>query len=143
MVDENAIDAYYECLATFLPGIPRPFIVSADKSDFAEDTDARPELVVVPADHPLEYIDIPTDHHIKRSTLAAAIIADATGLKPLMIVPRFTIELELYFWGYEVTKVIFKYQVHGFITFQLFEEWVNKMPMPSSAEQRELTHYTG
>jgi hypothetical protein len=38
--------------------------------------------------------------------LVAAIAPDGIGLKPLMIVPRLTIERELDFWGYEVTKVI-------------------------------------
>jgi hypothetical protein len=49
-----------------------------------------------------------------------------------------TIERELYFWGYEVTKVIFSYPEHGFITIQLFEEWVDKVLLPSYAEEREV-----
>jgi hypothetical protein len=43
---------------------------------------------------------------MKRSTLVAAIAPDGTGLKLLIIVPGLTIERELCFWGYEVTKVI-------------------------------------
>jgi hypothetical protein len=73
-------------------------------------TDARPETVVVPVDHPL----------------VPAIAQDGTGLKPLIIVPRLTIERELYFWGYEVTKVIFEYQEHGFITIQLLKNGLTK-----------------
>jgi hypothetical protein len=70
--------------------------------------DARPETVVVPADYSLDQRYIPRDRSIKRSTLVAAIAADGTGLKPLIIVPRLTIERGLYFWGYEVTNVIFE-----------------------------------
>jgi hypothetical protein len=51
-------------------------------------TDARPETVVVPADYPLDYMFIPADRSIKRSTLVAAIAADGIGLKPLIIVSR-------------------------------------------------------
>jgi hypothetical protein len=39
--------------------------------------------------------------------------------------------------------VIFKSQEHGFVTVQLFEEWVNKVPMLYYAEHREPTKYTG
>jgi hypothetical protein len=130
MVDEREINAQYERLTTFLPGIPCAFIVNADEPGFANYTDARPETVVVPADYPLGYISIPTDRHIKGSMLVAAIVAHGTSLKPLMIVPRFRIEQELSFWGYEVTKMIFKYHEHRFIPAQLFDEWVNKVLMP-------------
>jgi hypothetical protein len=122
MANENAIVTYYERLIRFLRGIPRAFIVNVDESGFTDSTDARPETFVVSVDYPLDNIYIPTDHHIKRPTLIAAIIADGTGLKPLMIVPPFMIEWEPYFWGYEVTKVIFKFQEHGFITVQLLNK---------------------
>jgi hypothetical protein len=81
MADENAIGAYYERLVTFLLGIPRAFIVSAVESGFADYTNPLSETVLVPADYPLDYIDIPTDRHIKRSTLVAAILAGAPARK--------------------------------------------------------------
>jgi hypothetical protein len=143
MAHENGINAYYERLTTFLPGIPPAFIANADESDFVDSTDARPETVVVPADCPFDYIHIPTDRHIMRSMLVAAIADDGTALKPLMIVPRFTIERKLYFCGYEVTKMLFKYLELGFLTFQLFEERVIKVLMPDYAVKRELTNDTG
>jgi hypothetical protein len=88
--------------------------------------------------YPLDHIYIPADRSIKRSRLVATIASDGSGLKPLTIVPRLTIEWELCFWGYEVTKVIFEYQEHGFITIQFFEKWVNKVLLLSHAEQPEL-----
>jgi hypothetical protein len=139
MADDNAIGAYCKCLITFLPGIPLAFIVNANESGFADHTDAGPETLVVPVDYPLDKMYIPTDHHIKRPTLIAASIADGTGLKPLMIVPRFTIEWEPYFWGYEVTKMIFKYQEHGFITVQLLNKGETRclcLTIPSSEGSR-------
>jgi hypothetical protein len=80
------------------------------------------------------HISLPADRSIKRSTRVAVIAPDGTGVKPLIIVPRLTIERELSFWGSEVTKVIFKYQVHGFVTIQLFEECVDKVLLPYYAE---------
>jgi hypothetical protein len=105
------------------------------------DTDARPETVVVPADSPLNHIYIPADGSIKRSTLVAAIAADGTGLKPLIIVPRLTIERELFFWGYELTKVIFEYEEHGFITIQLLKNGLTNcscLTMPNSENSRTI-----
>jgi hypothetical protein len=110
MVNADAIDAYYERISTLLIGIPCAFLENADESGFADSPDARPETVVVPADYPLDYIYIAADRSIKKSTLVAAIAADGTGLKPLIIFRRLTIERKLPFWGYDATKVIFKYQ---------------------------------
>jgi hypothetical protein len=104
MADKNTVDAYYEHLTTFLPGTLRPFILNADESGFAENTDARHETFVAPSDYPLDHIYIPTDRHMKGSTLVAAIVADGTGLKSLMIIPHFTIERELYFWDMRLLK---------------------------------------
>jgi hypothetical protein len=142
MANDEAIDAYYERVSTLLPGIPRAFVVNADESGFADYTDARPETVVVPSDYPLDHIFIPADRSIKRSTLVAAIAADGTGLKPLIIVPRLTIEREVGLWGYQ-GRVIFKYQEHGFVTITIFEEWVDKVLLPYYADQRRLTKYPG
>jgi hypothetical protein len=143
MADENTIDGYDERLITFPRGIPPAFLVNADESDFADSTDARPKTVVIPADCSLDYIQIPMDPHIKRSALVLVIVADGTGLVPLRIILHFIIERELYSWGYEVTKVIFKYHEHEFIAVQLFEEWVNSVFMPYYADQRELTNNIG
>jgi hypothetical protein len=115
MADENAFDAYYGCLTTFLPGISCAFLTNADESGFTDYTGAHFGTGIVPENYPLDYIYIPTDCHIKRSPLVAATVADRTGFKPFMIVPRFMIERELYFWGYEVTKEIFKYQNMGLL----------------------------
>jgi hypothetical protein len=99
LADENTVNAYYERLNMFLPRIPPVFIVNTDESGFGDCTGAHAETFVVPADYPLDDIYIPTDRHIKKSTLIAVIIADGTGLKPLMIILRSTIEWELYFRG--------------------------------------------
>jgi hypothetical protein len=64
-------------------------------------------------------------------------------MKPLIIVPHSTIEQELPFWGYDAIKVILKYQEHGFVLIQLFQECILKVLLPYYGEKRELTNYTG
>jgi hypothetical protein len=91
--------------------------------------------------YPLDHVCIPADRSIKRSTLVVAIAPDGTGLKRLAVVPRLPIERELCFWGYEVTKVIFEYHEHGFITIQLLKNGLTKcscLPMPNSENSRTI-----
>jgi hypothetical protein len=93
-------------------------------------TDVTPGTVVIPADYPLAHLYIPADRSIKRSTLVI-----------MIIVPRLTIERELYFWGYEVTKVIFEYQEHGFITIQHLKNGLTKcscLSMPNSENSQTI-----
>jgi hypothetical protein len=135
VADENAIDAHSESISRLFPGISRAFLVNSDESGFANSTDQRPESVMVLADYSLDRIYLPADGSLDRSTLVAAIAADGIDLKPLMIVPRLTIERALDFRGSEVMTVRFKYQYHGSIMIQPLKNESTKcecLTMPSS-----------
>jgi hypothetical protein len=54
--------------------------------------------------------------------MVAGVAADGAALKPVIIVPRVTIERKLLLWGYGSGKVFFKFQENGFIAIPLFGE---------------------
>jgi hypothetical protein len=95
MADPRAIGDFYANIATLIKGVRRAFIVNMDESGFFDHPDVRRETVVVPANYPSDTIPIPFNRNIKRATMVAAIAADVTALKPVTIVPRKTIEVEL------------------------------------------------
>jgi hypothetical protein len=143
MADPHAIDAFYENIRPLIDGVPRAFIVNIDESGFADYPDSRRETVVVPSDYPNDTIPLPFDRNTKRATMVAAIAADGSALKPLIIVPRKTIEMELLLWGYDAQKVIFEYQENGFITIKLFEKWLSMVLLPYISACRARTGYQG
>jgi hypothetical protein len=122
MGDPQAIDDFDANIRTLIIDVPRAFVFNMDESGFADYPDARRETVVVPADYQGHEIPIPFDRSTKRATLVAAIAANGAALKPLIVVPRKTIETELILWGYDAQNVVFYYQEHGFITIKLFEK---------------------
>jgi hypothetical protein len=101
MADLKAIDNFYANIAILIKGIPRAFIVNMDESGFSDYREARRETVVVPVDYPGDTTPIPFDRNIKRAIMVPAIAADGTALKPLIIILRKTIEVELILCQYD------------------------------------------
>lgn len=111
--NEADAELFYELLKDAVNGIPAAFIFNLDEAGFQEWVDAREEKVVVPECYEGDDIKIPTDGNSKRSTLLACISAEGDALKPLLIVPRKTIETEQYECGYTKKKALIVSQPNG------------------------------
>jgi hypothetical protein len=98
-----------------------------DESGFADFPDARPQVLVVPENYRHQRVPIPSDRRVKRSTMVTGIAADGTCWKPLVLVPRLTIEKELFFWGYDSENVRFQRQENGLVPIRIFEDWVTNI----------------
>jgi hypothetical protein len=136
IAEPAVIDAYYTKIAEDIDGVPREFVLHMDETGFADDVDATKERVIVPATYRHATIPVPVDRNMKRPTMVAGVIVDGTALKPMIIVPRVTIERELLLSGYGSGKVIFEFQGNGFITIRLFEEWMSAVLIPSVQTKR-------
>jgi hypothetical protein len=73
--------------------------------------------------------------------MVAVIAADGTALKPIIIVPCKTTEVEPILCGYNAQKVAFEYQENGFITIKLFEKWVEEVLLSDFSAVRMRTGY--
>jgi hypothetical protein len=73
----------------------RAFIANRDERGFAKYPDATYEIVVAPADSPDHTTPLPFVRNPKSGAMIAGVAADGTALKPLIIVPRNTLEAEL------------------------------------------------
>jgi hypothetical protein len=121
--DPQRIQAFFDCLKHYVEGLPSAFIFNLDESVFQDWADRRKGTVIVPATYHQSEIACPIDRATKRSSLLLCLAADGTYLKPLLILPRKTIEPEVLEQGISESMCKKVYQEHGFISTTLFEQW--------------------
>jgi hypothetical protein len=143
MADPTVIDIFCAELATIIEGVPADFIINVDETGCDDFADARPEKVIVPATYADDTIPIPADRAMKRATLVGAIVAIGTVLKPMIIVQRKTIALEVQKWGYRDDRVMFVHQENGYITTTRFGQWIQEILIPYVRQQRDRIGYAG
>jgi hypothetical protein len=79
--------------------------------------------VIVPVCDQPDEIPIPVDNAVQRKPLLVCIVANGTDFRPLLILPRKTIESELIEQGIICELTMMVHQEHGFISTVLFEDW--------------------
>jgi hypothetical protein len=108
--------AWCNHLSSIVKAIPREFIFNTDEIGYSDHTDSREVRVIAPTDYPDPSVPLPYDRHSKRSTFVACITADGIRMKPFAIVPRFTAEKELQYYGYDESNVVLTSQSNTFMT---------------------------
>ena len=127
-IDEVQLNEYFETLASLINHIPADFVINLDESGFQKYVDARKSYIVLP-----ENIDInhfPVQRNEKRITLLGAITASGRTLKPLLILGRKTIDLELFECGFTPDIVDYAYSATGYMTEDIFIKWINRTLIP-------------
>jgi hypothetical protein len=94
--DTAQIDAYYRNLGHILKDFPASLVINLDESGHNEWADRQMGKVVVPSSHIRPAIEVSISRKRKRATILGAITASGRHLKPLTIVPRGTLESELF-----------------------------------------------
>jgi hypothetical protein len=112
-INYNQIKAWYNELENLIKHVPRNFIFNVDESGCDEYVDFQNVTVVVPKVHKDATVDIPVQRQCKRATLTACVAADGSSLLPFVILPRETVDEEIFRAGYTPDNVMF------FITFTL------------------------
>jgi hypothetical protein len=123
--DPDEINRYYDVLQNFLArdALPSALVINLDETGHDDWGDKKKHKVVVPDTYDGNQIEIPVSRESKRSTVLGAIAADGTCLRPLVIVPRKSIEQELYQMGYTQNRIMYGSNESGFITTELFDQW--------------------
>lgn len=137
------IKKYYKELDQAIHDVPGAFIFNIDEAGCSDWTDAHEITVLVPNQYEKSTIEIPVDRNSKRATIVACIAADGSFLKPMIILPRKTMELDLLMWGYTNEKALFAYQKNAFMTTVLFEEWAKNVFFEELKKRRQLYDYNG
>jgi hypothetical protein len=79
----------------------------------------------------------------KRITLMASIAADGSVLKPQIIIPRKTVDVDLLLTGLIDEKVTIRSQPHGFVDILLFDLWFETTFLSEFAMRRTKYSYNG
>ena len=140
-VPPEQIRAYFSTLERAIEQVPAALVLNLDESGFQRFADARHETVItqkgsVRVLHPVSRTE-------KRATFLGTITASGNFLKPMMIVPRSTIEAELLCAGYDNDKVLFATSQEGYITKDLFIRYIEHVLVPYVRITRENLGYHG
>ena len=135
------IGAYFDRLAEAIRGVPSALIFNLDESGFQRFVDLKHSTIVVPRDQATAFHAVSRQE--KRATFLLTVAADGSALKPLLIVPRVTIEAELVIAGYGPQHCIITHNPSGYITRDLFERYVRDVLIPAVHERRRALRYNG
>jgi hypothetical protein len=120
-VNPDEIFAWSHRLRSIVDGIPREFVFNTDETGCSDHIDSREVRLIAPINDPDPSVLVPYDRRSKRSTFVARIAADGFLMKSFAIVPCFTAEKELKYYGYNESNVVLRCQSNAFITRALFE----------------------
>jgi hypothetical protein len=141
---EEAIDEYHALLEHLLPDAPCDVIYNVDEMGFDEWVDVTKCSVVVPADYPAENIQCRLAGSIhEHPSMIVCTSASGRALKPILVLPRKSVERELFECGFTPAVVSLVWQENGFCTEMLFDEWCFTVFLPDVLAQRERLGYGG
>jgi hypothetical protein len=128
--DGEEICRYYEYLEKTLVGAPSAAIYNIDETEFDTWVDASCLRVVVPVDFEDTAIPIRVTRNDRRTSYVACIVANSRTLKPFIVMPCKTIEIDLYEYGFMSDTCHILFQEHGFLTCEIFAEWAEAVFFP-------------
>ncbi len=137
------IDDFYDEMENLCKEIPAAFIFNLDEGGQQDYVDAKKQLVYVANDFIGDSIQIPFDRTQKRSTLIACISGDGGHLKPLLVVPRVTVDSEILHYGIVPERIIIRHQKHGFVDYETFKAYWKTIFAPSLIAKRLQFQYFG
>ena len=140
-VTQQSIVDHFVNLGRAIEGVPSAMVINLDESGFQKYSDAHATIVIVPENQREQYY--PVSRAEKRATFLAAVAADGACLKPLLVLPRKTIDAELLLAGYTPERVAFVHTSNGFINTDLFTAYVRNILIPYVNCARERLHYHG
>jgi hypothetical protein len=105
--------------------------------------DRQVKTCYVPSYHQHDQVFVPVSRTGKRITLVACIGADWSYLKPVIVIPRKTLDEDLVLTGLTQEKVEVYSQAKGYIDTQIFEAWLENTFIPEVKKRREMHGYAG
>ena len=139
---DEAIKEYYDVLKQKVNGIPVGWCYNIDETGEQDFVDAQEISVVVPFETDIKDLKYPVSRNGKRSTLIHCICSDGSFLRPLFVLPRKTLDSEV-FDVITPGSAMFESTPTGFVNTEIFCKWMDGEFLPSIQMKREKTGYTG
>ena len=145
-VSENDLDRYYNNLGMCVNGVPASLVFNMDEAGQDEYVDTHSMKVIVDASYTKPTIKIPVRRQIKRSTLVHCICNDGTYTKPLLIIPRKTLD-SILLKKLTCQNVFIKFQTKGYTNTDLMKFWLSQIFFPfldqKWIEENQRSGFTG
>ncbi|KAH0799812.1 DDE-domain-containing protein [Histomonas meleagridis] len=142
--DESQIDEWFKQFhETFEFPIPASFVVNVDEVGFGGRELDRDVSCVVPMEYVGNEIPIEQDVNVDHHTMIAAIVADGSVIKPLIVIQRETVDLELLQLGYTTDKITYSKSDTGYINARIFKKWLDDCYLKDLQIRRQITGYDG
>ena len=143
-VDYDKIQYHYQELEVFtgLNMIPSAFFINFDEEGHEPFEDSKSEKVVSPKQGTTpSYYPIPRKGN--RSTFLGCITGDGKYVKPLIITKRKTFDEKLLDSGITPEHLMLAYNASGYITTEIFNQWIDHAFAPFISARREQLKYDG
>jgi hypothetical protein len=88
-------------------------------------------------------IPIPVARNDKRASRIACVLANCRALKPVIVIPRKTIEIDVYECGFTRDTCHVVVQEHGFLIAELCAEWAEAVFFTGVIQTRRSRAYGG
>lgn len=134
---------YFVALRNAIDGVPTSFVWNMDEIGHSDWADAHPETVYVPGDFPTAHVPVPVPRTGKRITLVGCICLDGSFMRPMVVIPRHTIDNDLALMGVRDSNCRICHQPSGFIDRELFEEWFTEIFLEELGSKRRAAGYSG
>ena len=142
MANEDEIDAFYDRLESILSTIHPGFCFALDEVGQHEYNDAREVFVVVRSDYTQKTCRYSVNRNYKKATALHCISTDGEYIKPMIIVPRVSIDSEID----TICPRIHYYPVHqvnGYMNTAAFNHWFTEIFIPVLSAKRTKYNYSG
>ena len=140
------IDNYFYNLFDAVHRVPVSLVFNIDEAGEDEYVDTNAYQVIVDSTYPADVVGIPNRRESKRSTLIHCISADGTYTKPLLIIPRKTVDSSI-LKRLCCNNVLIKHQEKGFANTELIKYWLETIFFPEVErklnEEFQCSSYSG
>ena len=135
-LDDEEVKQFMEDTEELLRDVPASFVFNMDETGINEYQNAKKKQVVVHNRFVGNKTHYPVARDTKHATVVACIAADGTAVQPLVIVTHRTVREALLRRCWTPDKVHFAHSERGFITHDLFIEWLRTTFIPNVEERR-------
>jgi hypothetical protein len=141
-VSPEALIEYFDNRQRILSGVRSVFVWNMDEIGHADWPDTHSNIVYVPHDYLHATVPIGVNRMEKRIIIIGCICADGSYAKPMMIIPRHTVDTDLTLLGISDRNCHICYQANGFIDRELFKYWFGQIFVPEIEQRRKMTNYS-
>lgn len=128
-ISNEVIDAYFHELKEKLRYVPVSLVYNIDEAGEDDFVDTHAFQVIVNKEYESSRISIPVRRETKRATLIHCISADGLSLKPLLIIPRKTVDSSI-LKKLNCNNLFIKHQAKGFANTDLIKYWIEEIFFP-------------